>query len=99
MKGTIKQIIGPVIDVYFEGERLPPIRNALRVAGSGVVLEVSQHIGLGRARCIALMDTAGLARGLEVVDTGSPVMMPVGEAVLGRLFNVVGAPIDGKPFD
>jgi len=97
MTGTIKQIIGPVVDVYFEGQKLPDIRNALVVVGTSVVLEVSQHVGLGRVRCIALQDTAGLARGAEVEDTGNPVMVPVGEKALGRLFNVVGEPIDGKP--
>jgi F-type H+-transporting ATPase subunit beta len=98
MKGEIKQIIGPVVDVYFEGESLPAIRNALttQVDGRKVVLEVAQHVGLGRVRAIALEDTSGLARGAEVVDTGSPVMVPVGERALGRLFNVVGEPIDGK---
>lgn len=96
-KGEIKQIIGPVVDVYFEKE-MPAMRNALTasVDGRSVVLEVAQHIGLGRVRCIALQDTTGLARGAEVVDTGAPVMVPVGENALGRLFNVVGQPIDGK---
>jgi F-type H+-transporting ATPase subunit beta len=99
-KGKVVQIIGPVIDAYFEGA-LPPIKNALVISHGGreVVLEVAQHVGLGRVRAIALQDTAGLSRGIEVADTGHPVMMPVGEAVLGRLFNVVGTPIDGKPFD
>ena len=98
MKGIVKQIIGPVVDVYFEGEQLPPIRNALRtkMGERGVVLEVAQHIGLGRVRAIALQDTSGLARGAEVTDTGAPVQVPVGEMSLGRLFNVVGEPIDGK---
>ncbi len=96
MKGTITQIIGPVVDVYFEGEGLPPIKNALEVVGKPIMLEVAQHVGLGRVRCIALQDTSGLARGVEVKDTGSPVTVPVGEDALGRLFNVVGEPIDGK---
>src|SRR3989344_6088919 len=95
MKGIIKQIIGPVVDVYFENEKLPALRNALTVGN--FTLEVSQHVGLGRVRCIALMDTAGLARGAEVTDTGGPVTVQVGEQSLGRLFNVVGNPIDGKP--
>ena len=96
-KGNIKQIIGPVIDVYFEGA-LPPIKHALHtnVGNRRVVLEVAQHIGVGRVRCIALQDTTGLSRGGEVTDTGAPVSVPVGEIVLGRLFNVVGEPIDGK---
>jgi len=106
-KGKIVQIIGPVVDVYFEGD-VPAIKNALVVdlpssakATGGqnnrqIVLEVAQHVGLGRARAIALQDTSGLARGAEVTDTGGPVTVPVGEQVLGRLFNVVGEPIDGK---
>jgi len=97
-KGIIKQIIGPVIDVFFEGD-LPQVKNAL-ITKSGdrsVTLEVSQHVGLGRVRCIALQDTTGLSRGTEVSDTGSPVMVPVGEKVLGRLMNVIGEAIDGKP--
>ena len=97
--GTIKQIIGPVIDVYFEGEHLPAIRNALttKVGERGIVLEVAQHLGLGRVRAIALQDTSGLARNAKVEDTGAPVSVPVGEMVLGRLFNVIGEAIDGKP--
>ncbi len=108
-KGKITQIIGPVIDVYFAGEKLPALRNALSVevltpssakATAGerrkVILEVAQHIGLGRVRTIALQDTSGLARGIEVTDTGGPVSVPVGEKVLGRLFNVIGDTIDGK---
>lgn len=99
-KGVIKQIIGPVVDVYFAEEgKLPPIKNALvaKVDGRTVTFEVAQHIGLGRVRAIALQDTTGLAREAEVADTGSPVTVPVGEKSLGRLFNVVGEPIDGKP--
>ncbi|MDO8548230.1 MAG: F0F1 ATP synthase subunit beta [bacterium] len=108
MKGTIKQIIGPVVDVYFPAQggsasggegSLPALRNALKtkVGDRSVTLEVAQHLGLGRVRAIALQDTAGLARGVEVTDTGGPVTVPVGEQTLGRLFNVVGEPIDGKP--
>ncbi len=99
MKGEIKQVIGPVVDVYFSGEQLPAIRNALKTKSGEreVVLEVAQHVGVGRVRAIALQDTTGLVRGTEVVDTGAPVMVPVGEKALGRLFNVVGQPIDGKP--
>jgi F-type H+-transporting ATPase subunit beta len=97
--GTIKQIIGPVVDVYFEGEHLPAIRNALKtsVGDRSITLEVAQHLGLGRVRAIALQDTSGLAREAQVADTGAPVMVPVGEMALGRLFNVIGEPIDGKP--
>jgi F-type H+-transporting ATPase subunit beta len=96
MKGTITQIIGPVVDVRFD-EKLPAIKSALEVKGKDgkIVLEVAQHLGLNRARCIAMQDTSGLARDTEVVDTGAPISVPVGEAALGRMFNVVGDPIDG----
>ncbi len=99
MKGEVKQIIGPVVDVYFEGANLPAIRNAVstEVGGRKIILEVAQHVGLGRVRCIALQDTTGLKRGGVVEDTGGPVTVPVGELALGRLFNVIGDAIDGKP--
>jgi len=95
-KGTITQIIGPVVDVRFD-EKLPPIKNALEMKHKGerLVLEVVQHLGLSRARCISMGDTAGLARETEVADTGAPISVPVGEAALGRMFNVIGEPIDG----
>ncbi len=95
--GTIKQVIGPVVDVYFEGD-VPALRNALKTnAGEReVTLEVAQHVGLGRVRCIALQNTAGLSREGKVTDTGAAVSVPVGEKVLGRLFNVVGDTLDGK---
>ena len=114
MQGTITQIIGPVVDVRFEGE-LPSIKNALVLEvspstslGSArdkslgakttkkVVFEVAQHLGVNRVRAIAMSDTNGLTRGMKVKDTGSPISVPVGEASLGRLFNVLGDPIDGK---
>jgi F-type H+-transporting ATPase subunit beta len=96
-KGIITQIIGPVVDCRFD-ENLPNIQNALEVKHKGgrLVLEVSQHLGLNRVRCIAMQDTAGLARDTEVVDTGAPISVPVGDAALGRMFNVIGEPIDGK---
>lgn len=96
-KGIITQIIGPVVDVRFD-EKLPAIQNALEVRHKGgrLVLEVAQHLGLNRVRCIAMQDTSGLARDTEVIDTGAPIAVPVGEASLGRMFNVVGDPIDGK---
>ena len=96
MKGTITQIIGPVVDVRFD-EGLPAIKNALHVTHDKrlLTLEVAQHLGLNRARCIAMNDTAGLPRDLEATDTGAPISVPVGEAALGRMFNVVGEPIDG----
>ncbi|MEK7133949.1 MAG: F0F1 ATP synthase subunit beta [Patescibacteria group bacterium] len=95
-KGTVTQIIGPVVDVRFDND-LPSIKNALHLKhrGETMTLEVVQHLGLNRARCIAMQDTAGLARETEVVDTGAPISVPVGEIALGRMFNVVGDPIDG----
>src|SRR3989344_1121880 len=95
-KGIITQIIGPVVDVRFD-TGLPPIKNALHVKNgkATLTLEVAQHLGLNRARCIAMQDTAGLARNTEVSDTGAPISVPVGDAALGRMFNVIGDPIDG----
>src|SRR6516162_6050869 len=97
--GKIKQIIGAVIDVQFEG-KLPEIYNALELkkpGGETLVLEVQQHLGEDSVRCIAMDGTEGLVRGLEVVDTGSAIAMPIGEEIKGRLFNVTGDPIDGLP--
>lgn len=98
MKGTITQIIGPVIDAHFDGH-LPAIKNALmwKEGERKIVFEVAQHIGVNRIRAIALADTGGLVRGMSISDTGSPVLVPVGERSLGRLFNVLGDTIDGKP--
>ena len=96
-QGMIKEIVGVVIDVAFEGD-LPPIYNALEVEGTDprLVLEVQQHLGENMVRCVAMDSTDGLVRGTAVVDTGGPITVPVGENVLGRLFNVIGDPIDGK---
>ena len=93
--GHITQIIGPVVDVKFEGE-LPPILNALETTnnGSRLVLEVAQHLGEGSVRCIAMDVSEGLVRGQKVTDTGTPIMVPVGEGTLGRIMNVIGEPID-----
>ncbi len=97
--GRIKQIIGPVVDVSFEGEgaELPEIYTALEVdRGNGkLVLEVQQHLGEDSVRTIAMDSTEGLSRGMPVVDTGTNIKMPVGEKIRGRLFNVVGQAIDG----
>ena len=94
-KGKIKQIIGPVVDVEFEGE-LPAILNALhlKVKESRVVFEVAQHLGENTVRAVAMSATDGLKRGLEVTDTGAPIQVPVGPETLGRITNVVGEPID-----
>ena len=95
--GQITQIIGPVVDVSFEGEP-PAITNALRVDldGSIIVLEVSQHLGGGDVRTVAMSSTDGLKRGMEVEDSGAPITVPVGRETLGRMFGVTGLPIDGK---
>ena len=101
-EGKIKEIIGVVIDVDFAGQELPPIYNALEVVAEDrpgqerLVLEVQQHLGEHLVRCVAMDSTDGLRRGARVVDSGGPIEVPVGEAVLGRLFNVIGEPIDGK---
>jgi len=97
--GKVVQIIGAVLDVKFERGRLPELNNALVVEGDGhrVVLEVSKHLGGDVVRCIAMSYTEGLKRGMEAIDTGAPISVPVGEATLGRLFNVLGEPIDEKP--
>lgn len=96
-KGIVSQIIGPVIDVRFEGN-LPHILNALVIeqGDNSLILEVSQHIGFNEVRAIAMSSTDGLARGMEVMDTGKPISVPVGRGVLGRMFDVVGNPIDGQ---
>ena len=98
-KGTIAQIIGPVVDVEFEEGKLPRIFEALtteRGADDTVTLEVAKHIGGGRVRAIALSSTDGLTRGMEVSATGEEISVPVGKETLGRIFNVLGAPIDRK---
>ncbi len=97
--GKIKQIIGAVVDVQFDGQ-LPEIYNALelkRQNGEILVLETQRHMGEDSVRCIAMDGTEGLMRGMEVVDTGAAIKMPVGDAIRGRLFNVTGDPIDGLP--
>ncbi len=96
--GKITQIVGPVVDVEFENE-IPSITNALEVdlkEGKKLVLEVAQHIGSGQVRAIAMGATDGLKRKMEVHDTGAPISVPVGEGSLGRMFDVLGNPIDGK---
>ncbi len=101
-EGKVKEIIGVVIDVDFAGQELPPIYNALEVVADDrpsddrLVLEVQQHLGEHLVRCVAMDSTDGLTRGARVTDSGAPIQIPVGEAVLGRLFNVIGEPIDGK---
>jgi F-type H+-transporting ATPase subunit beta len=95
--GKVTQVIGTVVDVEFPPEQMPAIYNALeaQLHGERLVLEVEQHVGNNRVRCLALGTTDGLARGVEAVDTGQPISVPVGEPTLGRLFNSLGEPIDG----
>lgn len=101
-EGIIKQVIGTVVDAYFE-TNLPKIRNALTLkkeTGETITLEVVQHLGLNRVRAVSLGDTQGLTRGMKVIDTGAPISVPVGEEVLGRLFNAIGQTADGgKPIE
>jgi F-type H+-transporting ATPase subunit beta len=97
-KGTVAQVIGPVVDVDFDQGDIPPVLNALyieREDNSKLYLEVAQHLGENRVRTIAMDSTDGLVREMEVINTGAPISMPVGEDILGRVFNVVGEPIDG----
>jgi F-type H+-transporting ATPase subunit beta len=97
--GKITQVIGPVVDVEF-ADKLPKIYNALEIKLSDsevIVLEAHQHLGGNKVRAVAMGATDGLKRGLEVIDTGAPIMVPVGQETLGRMFNLLGAPIDGKP--
>ena len=99
-KGTVVQIVGPVIDAEFPAGSVPDILDALHIVredGSKIVLEVQQHLGENRVRTIAMDSTDGLTRGTEVVSTGMVISMPTGENILGRLFNVVGDAIDGLP--
>ncbi len=97
-QGVINQIIGPVIDIKFEEGNLPELLNAIKIphGEQDVMAEVAQHIGDDVVRCVALSSTDGLTRGMEALDTGAPITVPVGDEVLGRLFNVMGQTIDDK---
>ncbi len=95
--GRIVQVMGPSVDIQFDPEALPKLLNAVEVErpdGEKLVLEVAQHIGDNTVRCIALASTDGLVRGMKAVDTGAPISVPVGEQTLGRIFNLLGEPID-----
>ena len=96
--GIIRRVIGPVVDVQFPSGKMPDIYNAIEVKleDRKIVMEAVQHIGDNSVRCISLFSTDGLSRGCTAVDTGAPIKMPVGDATLGRMFNVVGEPIDGQ---
>ncbi len=95
-KGKVSQVIGTVVDIEFPAGELPALYNAVEIPvdDSKIVLEVQQHVGNNRVRCLALAPTDGLARGAEVVDTGAALSVPVGPATMGRLFNVMGEPLD-----
>ena len=97
--GTIVQVMGPVLDVRFPEGKLPKLLSAVTVQREGgqLTAEVAQLIGDNVARCIAMSSTDGLQRGMEAVDTGSPITVPVGEACLGRIFNLLGEPVDDRP--
>jgi F-type H+-transporting ATPase subunit beta len=100
--GKVVQVVGPAVDVEFEGDTLPPILQALRITDDeklssepvDLIVEVAQHLGENRVRCVAMKTTDGVVRGMKAVDTGSPITTPVGDATLGRILNVIGEPID-----
>ncbi|MDI9414400.1 MAG: F0F1 ATP synthase subunit beta [Bacillota bacterium] len=100
-KGKVVQVIGPVVDIEFAPDQLPDLLTAIRIEGEteghkiDLVLEAAQHLGNNMVRCIAMASTDGLQRGMEAVDLGGPISVPVGSETLGRLFNVLGEPIDG----
>ena len=98
-KGTVIQIMGPVLDIRFGDDELPQLLSAIEIphGETTVVAEVAQHIGDNVVRCIAMSSTDGLSRGMEAVDTGAAITVPVGDECLGRVFNLLGQPIDNKP--
>ncbi len=97
--GKVIQIIGAVLDIKFDKDNMPALNNAVEIDNNGkkVVAEVAQHLGDDVVKCIAMSSTDGLKRGMAAVDTGAPISVPVGQKTLGRMFNVVGEPIDDKP--
>ena len=98
--GKITQIISAVLDIKFPDGRLPEINEAIKIPlkdGGELIVEVAQHLGDDTVRCIAMGSTDGLVRGMEAIATGAPISVPVGENTLGRMFNVLGQPIDNKP--
>ena len=98
-KGSVLQVVGPVVDIVFEAGNLPAIYNALvmNIGDRSLTVEVAQHIGDNTVRCIAMSSTDGLTRGTPVTDTGKAISVPVGRKTLGRIFNVLGDPVDNKP--
>ena len=99
VKGKVIQVMGPVVDVRFNEGELPEIYNALKIDNNGktITVEVAQHIGDNTARCIAMASTDGLMRGIDAIDTGAPISVPVGKETLGRIFNVLGDAVDNLP--
>ena len=98
--GTVVQIIGPVLDIKFQSEHLPNLLNAIELEHNGakIVAEVAQHIGNDTVKCIAMSSTDGLVRGMQAVDTGKSITVPVGRDTLGRIFNLLGEPVDNKEY-
>src|ERR1700758_48345 len=100
--GNVIKVSGPAVDVQFDEAKIPPIYQALRVVSDGftvptpinVILEVQQHLGEGRVRCVAMEATEGMVRGMKAIDTGGPITVPVGRETLGRVLNVIGEPVD-----
>src|SRR5437879_12981700 len=100
--GNVIQIAGPAVDVQFVEGAMPPIYQALRVVSDGftvpnpvnVILEVQQHLGEGRVRCVAMEATEGMVRGMKAIDQGGPISVPVGRGTVGGVMNVIGAPVD-----
>src|ERR1022692_2743096 len=100
--GRVISVSGPAVDVQFEEKTMPPIYQALRVVSDGfdvpkplsVILEVQQHLGEGRVRCIAMVATEGMVRGMKAIDQDGPITVPVGRGTLGRVMNVIGEPVD-----
>src|SRR3954465_10497253 len=100
--GRVIQIAGPAVDVQFPEGKLPPIFQAVKIVSDGftvpspidVILEVQQHLGEGRVRCIAMQPTDGMVRGMKAIDQGGPISVPVGKETLGRVINVIGEPVD-----
>ena len=100
--GHVVQIIGPVVDIQFDADKLPPIYNAIHITSDGynipqpldVIAEVQRHLGEGRVRTVAMEPTEGMVRGMKAYDTGKPIVVPVGRPTLGRVMNVLGKPVD-----
>ena len=97
--GKVVQVIGPVLDIRFEDGHLPELLNAIEIQNGDkkVVAEVAQHVGDNVARCVSMNATDGMVRGLDALDTGGPITVPVGEKCLGRIFNLLGQAVDDQP--